>query len=143
MTLKIKKVRNIATLNITWVHSGSKMDLFKEIVLLEVYVSLFCVWGGGFWAPQYLQVPCCKLYDIYKEKFKLYITSINTQDSWMIKRTYFRRVLLGEDHWVDLLLGQFYQSKRLIVNKINLLCIVSHTGKEYNSTILLFFTIAF
>ena len=47
MTLKSKKVQNISTLNITWVHFGFKMGFLKEILLLEVYV-----WGGGwlFWA---------------------------------------------------------------------------------------------
>ena len=42
MTLNSQKVRNIATLNITWVHSRSKTGLLKEIVLLEV-----CVRGRG------------------------------------------------------------------------------------------------
>ena len=65
MTLKIKKVRNITTLNITWVHSGSKMDLFKEIVLLEVYVSLLCVGGGG-----------SELHSIYKSHAVYYMIFI-------------------------------------------------------------------
>ena len=42
MTPKSKKIRNIATLNNSQVHSGSNMGLLKEIVLLEVYV-----WGEG------------------------------------------------------------------------------------------------